>query len=81
MNNFTKEELKELMNGVWCTHRVHKIPINQKLFNKLKSMCVNYCEHEKKYYDIVIFEKDNITTDATVRINCKCLKCDKALLI
>ncbi len=45
MNDFTKEELKQLMNGVWCTSKVHQIAINKILYDKLNSMIDNYCEH------------------------------------
>jgi hypothetical protein len=47
MNAFTKEELKELMYGLWCRAKIDGKIINKSLYEKLKSMIDNYCEHEK----------------------------------
>lgn len=47
MNDFTKEELEDIENGLgWlCEHNpFHKVEIG-KLMSKLKSMIDNYCEH------------------------------------
>ena len=46
MNDFTKEELKELMYGLWCRTKIDGKIINKSLYDKLKSMIDNYCEHE-----------------------------------
>ncbi len=62
MNDFTKEELKELMNGVWCRHQVHKMPINQNIYDKIQSMIDNYdksCEHKSTNYDDGLYYCDD----------------------
>ena len=49
MNDFTKEELEDIENGLgWlCEYNpFHKVEIG-KLMTKVKSMIDNYCEHEK----------------------------------
>jgi hypothetical protein len=48
MNDFTKEELEDIENGLgWlCEHNpFHTVEIG-KLMNKVKYMIENYCEHE-----------------------------------
>lgn len=48
MNDFTKEELKELLK--WKYEDCYKNPCDQKiidpLINKIQSIIDNYCEHE-----------------------------------
>lgn len=46
MNDFTKEELKELMFGLWCREKLDGRLVNETLYDKMKSMIDNYCEHE-----------------------------------
>jgi hypothetical protein len=46
MHDFTKEELKELLYGLWCHAKFTGKINNQKLYNKIKSMMDNYCDHE-----------------------------------
>lgn len=57
MNYFTKEELKKLMNGVWCSHKIHEIPINKELYHKIKSLIDNYCEHEPSELRLSLVKK------------------------
>lgn len=50
MNDFTKEELEDIENGLgWlCEHNpFHKVEIG-KLMTKVRSMINDYCEHKVK---------------------------------
>jgi hypothetical protein len=47
MNDFTKNELKELMFGLWCRAKLDGTIINKTLYDKLKSLADNYCEHKR----------------------------------
>jgi hypothetical protein len=51
MNQFTKEELKELMYGLWCDAKHTGKIRNKNLYDKLKSMIDNYCDHKEFYND------------------------------
>lgn len=44
MNDFTKEELEELMASR-CYHLDDSFPADDKIFIKIQSMIDNYCEH------------------------------------
>jgi len=53
MNDFTKEELEDIENGLgWlCEHNpFHTVEIG-KLMTKVKSMIDNYCDHSEEYED------------------------------
>lgn len=43
MNNFTKEELEELLSNHWSCGANH-----EGLYDKLQSMIDSYCEHQYK---------------------------------
>ncbi len=55
MNEFTKEELKELMYGLWCRAKIDGMIVNKTLYDKIKFMidnynsdkieCFYYCKH------------------------------------
>jgi len=69
MNDFTREELKELMYGLYyrAKHDGRMEDKNKILWNKLQSMVDNYCEHhlcnvDKKYNPL------------------RCCKCQKIIL-
>jgi hypothetical protein len=54
MNDFTKEELEELLNwrsNILYTSKPSKETMtkNVNLGNKIASMIINYCEHEWNY--------------------------------
>lgn len=54
MNDFTKEELEELMNGLdWIIDRGQQAEITFMTRIKIQSMIENYCEHESAgtYYE------------------------------
>lgn len=46
MNDFTKEELEELMHCVYSYRDLCDENVEDSLCDKLKSMIDNYCEHE-----------------------------------
>jgi hypothetical protein len=46
MNEFTKEELQELMHCVYAYRDLCEEDIEYDLCDKLKSMIDNYCEHK-----------------------------------
>ncbi len=47
MNDFTKEELKELNNGLgWAISEGGDCNLTHLLRDKLQNMIDNYCEHE-----------------------------------
>ena len=56
MNDFTKEELEDLMIivGEWGNHE---------LYTKIKSMIDNYCEHDQGY------EQDSMMVDICKKCN------------
>jgi hypothetical protein len=80
MNDFTKEELEELIQGITWWLDGDACDFNEKLIEKIQSMIENYCEHDRKHYDIKIYEHDNKKSDSTVKIICECLKCEKILI-
>lgn len=49
MNDFTKEELEQIHNSIWCRiseyndDEEHSL---QKFANKIKKMIDNYCDHD-----------------------------------
>jgi hypothetical protein len=54
MNDFTKEELKQLMYGLWCRAKIDGIIVNKILYDKLKSLVDNYCEHDYAIGEYVV---------------------------
>ena len=46
MSDFTKEELKELMYGLYCRAKLDGSMANKILYEKIQSLIDNYCEHE-----------------------------------
>jgi hypothetical protein len=51
MNDFTKEELEELMHCVYAYRDLCDEDVEDNLCDKLKSMIENYCEHKDSYED------------------------------
>lgn len=52
MNEFTKEEIEILLNGLlWRDATILLIDRPEKLKSKIQSMIENYCEHEEEYED------------------------------
>lgn len=49
MNDFTKEELKELIYALDCCHSVPVGVDSPILMLKIQSMIDNYCDHKYKY--------------------------------
>lgn len=51
MNDFTKEELKDILEGIsWCLDGDNAL-WSEKLVNKIQLMIDNYCEHKNTYMD------------------------------
>lgn len=77
MNNFTKDELKDIKHGIdWIfEHQAYKdkAPILE-LGHKIQSMIDDYCEHEKIFHLITIENKK----DPVIYIRCD--NCGKKLL-
>jgi hypothetical protein len=46
MNDFTKEELEIIYDGLWNLMKLGWIKTNLQLNKKIQSMIDNYCEHE-----------------------------------
>lgn len=74
MNDFTKEELEELLISLSCRfsrqlgyESKEHLLFTHNLENKIQSMIDNYCEHEWAFY----FSSDGSDV--------KCMKCEKKL--
>lgn len=80
MNDFTKEELKELMYGLYCMSKLDRNMVNPNLYEKIESIIDNYCEHEsdgKDYYPGLydkVCSSDEIRAIDLNRVK-KCIKC------
>lgn len=55
MNDFTKEELKELIYGLYCRTKLDGHLVNKFLYEKLQSIIDNYCEHDNCGGEVEIF--------------------------
>lgn len=76
MNEFTKEELEELMHCVYAYRDLCDEDVEDNLCDKLKSMIDNYCEHECngiRYAVIKLRSTDERDYEY------KCSKCKKVL--
>ena len=63
MNEFTKEELEELMHCVYAYRDLCDEDVEDNLCDKLKFMIDNYCEHDYR----IVTDLDHL----------KCVKCSK----
>ncbi len=71
MNEFTKEELESLRNGIFVcmgSSSLWKTSENNSLVDKIQSMIDNYCEH-REYKMIVNYDNDFVNV---------CVKCGKS---
>lgn len=64
MNEFTKEELEELMHCVYAYRDLCDEDVEDNLCDKLKFMIDNYCEHESEPHEQEIC----------------CIKCQRTLI-
>lgn len=46
MNDFTKEELEHLYDGLWNLMKLGWIKTNLQINKKIQTMIENYCEHD-----------------------------------
>ncbi len=69
MNDFTKDELDILLNGLlWCDATILPVYRPEKLKSKLQSMIESYCEHEWEVY-----------RKGSIVLGIYCEKCSKKL--
>lgn len=77
MNDFTKEELKELANGLsWIIDRGQQYDITYHAFVKLKSMIDNYCEHEVIGTGQLLFHDKHSSSGVLPEINKQLSLCE-----
>lgn len=71
MNDFTKDELKEMsLNLSWCIDAFGHSEFQSDLYNKLQSMIDNYCERKPNSKSYSGSQEDNTISECLWNMRC-----------